>query len=218
MKKKKKSQIAVSAETSKPNPTSDLPGELIPSQPPHFPSKFNQSIKQPGALICVKIFRATDRIDLIAKKIINEETPKDYQAVSVNFQWANKDVFTRSEKLLQWFCSKISWELKLENTLAEFGQGGKPGNTKCTNYFETYLLPKIQTTLVLVLYNVELILEHQAIADNFFGLLRSWHESCANKDSWKKLRFVIVHSQDIITNPPLNVAVFIEFAEPEAGE
>ncbi|MFB8797884.1 MAG: AAA-like domain-containing protein [Microcoleus sp.] len=195
------------------------PCSPIPVTPEQFlRSKIYQSIKQPGALICVKTSQQTDIIYLIAKKIISEETPKDYQAVSVNFKLANRDVFTSPEKLLQWFCRQVSSELNLQNTVAEFWQGGIPGNIKCTKYFEKYLLPEIKTTLVVVLYNVELILTHQAIADNFFGLLRSWHESYANEDSWKKLRFVIVHSQDIITNPPLNVAVFIDFPDPAGGQ
>lgn len=80
---------------------------------------------------------------------------------------------------------------------------------KCTNYFEKYLLPKIQTALVLVLYNVELIIEHQAIADSFFALLKAWRNKAANDNSWGKLRFVIVHSQDI--NPPFSVGVVIKF-------
>jgi hypothetical protein len=166
----------------------------------------------------VKIFRKTDRIDLIAKKIINEETPKDYQAVSVNFQWEKKDVFTISDQLLQCLYKQIRLGVKLQNAPDQSWQGGRLSNTKCTDYFEKYLSQEIQTPLVLVLYNVELILEHQAIANNFFGLLRSWHNTAANNNSWKKLRLVIVHSKDIITDPPFNVGVVIEFREPEAGQ
>jgi serine/threonine-protein kinase len=61
---------------------------------------------------------------------------------------------------------------------------------------------------------VELILEHQAIADNFFGgLLRFWHQNVKNEDTWKKLRLVIVHPKNIsiTVEPPLNVGTVIEF-------
>lgn len=135
---------------------------------------------------------------------MKKDIPQGYQAVSVDFQ-ANKDAFTSSDRLLWWFCNKITEELQRQNTLAEFWQGVIPANMKCTNYFRECLLAEIQTPLVLVLYNVEFILEHQAIANNFFVLLRAWHNKAANNNTWQKLRLVIVHSKDISTNPPFNV-------------
>jgi AAA-like domain len=168
-------------------------------------------IEQPRALICVKTSRQKDRSYLIAKKIINEITPKDYQAFSVDFELA-KNALTSSDRLLQWFCTQITLKLNLQNTLPESWQEAPPSNTKCSKYLEKYLLPEISNALVLVLYNVELILENQAIADNLFGeLLRSWKQDFAKEDSWNKLRLVIVHSKDIKTNPPFDVAVVIDF-------
>jgi hypothetical protein len=152
----------------------------------------------------VKTSQQTDKISLIAK-IIKHGTQQGYKAVYVNFQQANKDDFTNSERFLKWFCTEITWKLGLENRLAQYCQGLRTGNLKFSNYFQQYLLPEIQTPLVLVLYNVEFILEHQAIANNFFGLLRSWKHNRRNEDTLKKLRLVIVHSKDIRTDPPFNV-------------
>jgi hypothetical protein len=152
----------------------------------------------------VKISQQTDKISLIAK-IIKHGTQQGYKAVYVDFQQANKDEFTNSERFLKWFCTEITWKLGLENRLAQYCQGLRTGNLKFSNYFQQYLLPEIQTPLVLVLYNVEFILEHQAIANNFFGLLRSWKHNRRNEDTLKKLRLVIVHSKDIRTDPPFNV-------------
>lgn len=129
----------------------------------------------------------------------------------MDFQLANADL-TNSDKLWRWFCAQITSKLQLQNTLAKSWQGEKTSsNLKGTDYFETHLLQKIQTDLVLVLYNVEFILEHRASADDFFGWLRAWHQNVQNKDSWKQLRWVIVHSKDIQTNPPFNLGVRIEF-------
>ncbi|MEG4318839.1 AAA-like domain-containing protein [Microcoleus sp. Aus8_D1] len=182
-------------------------------------SKIYRVIKQPRALICVKISPQTDKTSLI-KQIMNKEIPERYHTVSVDFQQANKDVFTNSEQLLKWLCTEITSQLQLNNTLADCWQRVIFSNIKCINYFETHLLAdaQIKTALVLVLYNVELILEKQAIANNFFGLLRSWKQNLRNNDTLKKLRLVIVHSQDIRTDPPFNVGDVIYFPEPEAGQ
>lgn len=149
---------------------------------------------------------------------MNKEIPQDYQAVSVDFQQINNDTFTSYDRLLQWFCTEITSKLQLQNTPAEFLQGVRRGNMECTNYFEEYLLREIQPALVLVLYNVEVILQNQAMANDFFGWVRAWHQNVANNNSWEKLRFVIVHSKDINTNPPFNVGVVIEFPDPDAGQ
>lgn len=149
-----------------------------------------------------------DKASLIIQ-IMKKEIPQGYQAVSVDFQNANKDAFTKSDQLLKWLCTEITSQMQPENTLAESWRGVIFSNRKCTEYFATGLLSKIQTPLVLVLYNVELILEKQKLANNFFGLLRSWHNTAANNNSWKELRLVIVHSKDIITDPPFNVGVVI---------
>lgn len=194
------------------------PRTSTPKTPEQFlQSKLYQGIEQPGALIRVKTSRPRNTIYLIAKKIINEITPKDYQAFSVNFQLAH-NALTSSDQLLQWFCAQITLKLQIKNTLAESWQEATSSNPKCTNYFEKYLLPKISNPLVLVLYNVELICEHQAIADNFFGLLRSWKQDFAKEDSWNKLRLVIVYSEEIKTHPPFDVGFVIDFPEPEVGQ
>jgi hypothetical protein len=204
LKKNSTARIPSSTHTTQIDPGSP---QLITPQASVVPSQLYQEIEKPGALICVKTSRPRDTIYLIANEIIKDHTPKDYKAVRVNFQWANNDL-TNSDKLLQWFCDQITSELPLQNTLAESWQGETSSNMKCTNYFEKYLLPKIPTALVLVLYNVELIIEHQAIADSFFALLKAWRNKAANDNSWEKVRLVIVHSQDI--NPPFSVGVVIK--------
>ncbi|MEG3967320.1 AAA-like domain-containing protein [Microcoleus sp. T2B6] len=180
----------------------------MPQEPSVVRSQLYQAIEQPGALIRVKTSRPRATIYLIPNEIIKVHTPKNYKAVRVNFQFANNDL-TNSDQLLQWFCAQITSELQLQNTLAESWQGERSSNMNCTDYFEKYLLPKIPTALVLVLYNVELILEDRASDDDFFRLLKAWRNKAANNKTWEKLRLVIVYSQD--HNPPFSVGVVINF-------
>jgi AAA-like domain len=161
----------------------------------------------------VKTSRQTNKHYLITK-IINHGIKQGYKAVSVDFQEENQDVFTNSEQLLKWFCTEITWQLEIENRIAQYFQELTYSNSQCSNYFQQYLLPEIQTPLVLVLYKVEFILEHQTIANNFFGLLRFWHQNVNNEDIWRKLRLVIVHSKDtfLTVDPPFSVGIRIEFS------
>jgi AAA-like domain len=56
------------------------------------------------------------------------------------------------------------------------------------------------------------------LAADFFGLLRAWHEEAKNRDIWKKLRLVVVHSTEVyvpmdINQSPFNVGLPIELLE-----
>jgi hypothetical protein len=68
---------------------------------------------------------------------------------------------------------------------------------------------------VLCLDEVDQVFEYPAIATDFFGMLRAWHEDAKIKPIWKNLRLVIVHSKEVyiplnINQSPFNVGVPIE--------
>jgi len=119
---------------------------------------------------------------------------------------------------LQWFCASIADELDLENQLEKYWQGPLGSKNKCTKYFQRYLFTQIPNPIALGLDEVDQIFQHPAIATEFFGLLRSWHERGKNEAVWKKLRLVIVHSKEVyiplnINQSPFNVGLPIELPE-----
>ena len=88
----------------------------------------------------------------------------------------------------------------------------------CTAYFEDYLLPAAGSPLVLGLDEVDRVFEHPKIAEDFFGLLRAWHEEGKNGEVWKKLRLVVVHSTEVyipmnVNQSPFNVGLPVELPE-----
>jgi hypothetical protein len=62
------------------------------------------------------------------------------------------------------------------------------------------LLPNIDSPLVLALDNVDRFFEekYQVVADNFFGMLRSWWGNAqqTTDSDWQKLRLVVVYSNE----------------------
>ena len=97
----------------------------------------------------------------------------------------------------------------------EEGIGAK---VSCTTYFEEYLLAQADSALVLCLDNVDVLFPYPEIYEDFFGLLRSWHEKARSRQLWKKLRLVLVHATDVyirlnINQSPFNVGLPIELSE-----
>ena len=138
--------------------------------------------------------------------------------MKVYFQEADGKVFAELEQFLKWFCTMIASELKLPNKLGDYWLDILDSKNNCRNYFHRYLLPQIKSCLVLALDDVDLIFQQPAIASEFFGLLRTWHNRSQNDAIWKKLRLVIVHSKEVyipldINQSPFNVGLPIELPE-----
>jgi len=95
-------------------------------------------------------------------------------------------------------CINIGRELKLENRLDDYWEAEDLGaKVSCTAYLEEHLLVQDHRPLVLCFDDVDLLFSHPQVYEDFFGLLRSWHEKARTRDIWAKLRLVIVHSTDV---------------------
>ena len=80
------------------------------------------------------------------------------------------------------------------------------------------MLPELDAPLVLGLDEVDRVFEHEAIAGDFFGLLRAWHEQAKDREIWRKLHLVVVHSTEVyvpmdLNQSPFNVGLPVELPE-----
>lgn len=205
--------------------SSDLKGLLDPEPSlelefPFFEQAFYadcyKEVKKPGALIRIKAPLQWGKTYLMSQ-ILDYVIQQGYQAVRVDFQEPEKEIFNTLKPFLQWFCATIARELNLPDKLVEKWKSTASANIDCTNYCEKYLLPAINSPVVLGLDNVDIMFSYH-IARNFLPLLRAWHEKATTKPIWQKLRLVIAYSKEdnipIDRNKsPLNVGKGIEIPE-----
>ena len=176
------------------------------------------AVAKPGALIRVKAARQMGKSSLMTR-ILDYGTQQGYRSVPIFFQEADGEIFGNLDSFLQWFCGIVAEELELPLDIETFWERGKLGSKrKCTNFFQKYVLPEIKTPLVLGLDEVDLIFQHLGIAQDFFALLRTWHERGKNQSVWQGLRLVIVHSREVyipldMHQSPFNVGVPIDLEE-----
>ncbi len=176
-----------------------------------------ETILRAGALIRIKAPRQMGKSSLLSRTLAYAKH-KGCQVAHLYFQQADSEVFSELDSFLRWFCASIASELNLDENLDQYWQGVLGSKNKCTKYFQRYLLAVSEIPLVLGLDEVDLIFQYPAIAADFFGLLRAWHEKAKNEDIWKKLRLVIVHSKEVyiplnINQSPFNVGLPIELPE-----
>ena len=180
-----------------------------------------QEIGQAGALLRIKASEKMGKSSLI-EKIFEEGSKKNYAQVKIDLQQLEAASLSDYEAFLRWLCKRITRRLKLESCLEDYFEGFTP-NTGCTDYFDEYILESLDTPLILGIDNIDRLFanEFKVIANDFFGLLRSWYENRGS--NWKKLRLIVIYStEDLpklnINQSPFNVGTKIEVPDFEAEQ
>ncbi|MEO1558817.1 MAG: AAA-like domain-containing protein [Cyanobacteria bacterium J06632_19] len=177
-----------------------------------------QTLKKPAALIRIKAPKLMGKTSL-ARRIVAEGIKQNYQGVYLDLGGVNEEILTNLDKFLRWLCSKVSSELKLKNEVDNTWNTTLLGsNDNCTDYFDKYILNQINSPLVLGLDEVDRLFSYSSVVEDFFGMLRSWHEEGKISDSWKQLRLVLAHSTEVYIRldyhqSPFNAGVPVELEE-----
>jgi transcriptional regulator with XRE-family HTH domain len=184
---------------------------------PPIESRCYETILQPGSLLRIKAPKRMGKTSLI-DRILHQAAKENYRTVRLNLLQADKAVLKGLDEFLRWFCMFVSRRLGLLNQLADYWEEGLGSSQNCTIYFEEHLLCQLEHPLVLALDDVDRIFPYPQIAEDFFGMLRVWHEEARTTRLWKKLRLVIAHSTEVYINlninrSPFNVGMPIELPE-----
>lgn len=176
-----------------------------------------EAIRQPGALIRIKAPRQMGKTSLMARVLHYAQQQGD-ATVPLSFQLADSSLFSDLDRFLKWFSANIALQLNLSDRLADYWNPIFGSKVACKSYFEQYLLVNLRSPLTLGLDEVDVVFKYPEIAADFFGLLRAWHEEGKNREIWRKLRLVVVHSTEVyvpmdINQSPFNVGLPIELPE-----
>jgi DNA-binding Xre family transcriptional regulator len=151
-------------------------------------------VLQPSSLIRIRAPKLMGKTSLMSR-ILFSAAKRGYKTVHLDFDGADLTALANQCELLSWFWNSIARELKLEKQVADWDDMVSL-NLSCSNYFEDYLLSKIDTPFVLGLDQVDKLFFYKQTAPNFFGLLRAWHEKRKNYPLWQKLRLVVTYATD----------------------
>jgi serine/threonine-protein kinase len=204
------------AEPELPGGQIDVASQFYVERPP-IEERCYQTILQPSALIRIKAPRQMGKTSLMAR-ILQRGTRQGCCTVPLTFQLVDKAVFANLDKFLKWFCAYVGRELHLPNQLDDYWDDIFGSKVNCKDYFEKYILPQIDSPLILGLDEIDRVFQYPDIAEDFLGLLRAWHEESKRRDIWKKLRLIVVHSTEVyipmnINQSPFNVGLPVDLPE-----
>ena len=178
----------------------------------------SQTLEKPAALIRIKAPKLMGKTSL-ARRIVADGIAKNYQGVYLDLGSVNKEVIINLDNFLRWLCCKVSSEIEIDNQVDNAWNTSYLGsNDNCTAYFKKYILKQINSPLILVLDEVDRLFPYSEVVEDFFGMLRSWHEKGKIYEVWKRLRLVLVHSTEVYIpldyhQSPFNAGVPVELEE-----
>ncbi|MEB3179655.1 MAG: AAA-like domain-containing protein [Nostocaceae cyanobacterium] len=164
-------------------------------------------IRNPGSLIRITAPRKMGKSSLLNQLLADAQT-EGYQTVTIDFQQAEESIFRSLDKFLRWLCALVSHQLHLSCQINDYWSKEIGSKVSCTIYFESYILPQIDKGLLLAFNEVNRVLEHPQIAQDFLPLLRYWYEIAQPNEPWGKLRKVVINSSEIDVQLPINQSPF----------
>lgn len=178
---------------------------------------------QPGTLIRIKAPRQRGKT-LLLKNILNYTQSQECRTAYLNLLQPEEGIVQNLDTFLRWFCHALGQQLEQVHSFDWDGDFGS--NSNCTRYLKNCLLEKDDRPLVLALDNVDRLFPHAEIAQEFFGLLRSWRENAQVIQQWAKLRLIVAHAAEVYVpldfkRSPFNVGLPIqlpEFTEVQVAE
>ena len=180
-----------------------------------------QIIDRPGALIRIKAPRKMGKSRLL-NDILNYANERQYGTVHINLLQIERSRFNSLDLFLRWFCVYLSDALNLHSELDCYWSEDRGSMLSCKRYLEA-ILEQSEQPLVLGLDEVDRLLKYPDISQDFFYLLRSWHEEANNDELWEKLRLVVVYSTEEfgsldINRSPFNVGFPLELKPIERSQ
>jgi hypothetical protein len=129
--------------------------------------------------------------------------------VRLNLEQVEGGILSNLDKFLRWMSTKTTQQLQLENKLDEYWDEDLVGSMEsCTAYFQEYVFEQLEEPLVLGLDGVDRLFDTPEIAQDFFALMRVWHEEANNLEIWQRLRLVVIHSTEVYVPLKLNQSPF----------
>ena len=177
-----------------------------------------QTITEPGSLIRIKGAKWMGKTSLV-NRILQQGRSQAQKTVYLDCGNIKRSIAQDLDLLLPWLCVMVSRQLELNDKVKEYWDTDILGsNDNCSVYFEEYILAETSSDIVLALDNIDRLFCYGEVIDDFFGMLRSWHEQAKVYNCWAKLKLVLAHSTEVyvpldIEQSPFNTGVPIMLEE-----
>ncbi len=156
---------------------------------------FIHSIEHPGALLRIFAPRQFGKTSLLAR-VIRYAKKTGHVVVPLSLQQFDTDTIDDLDTLLEELCISATDELGMDDKIDDYL--GRRGSIQrnCQRYFERYLLKESKKPLFLAFDEADRIFEFPEVSNDFFGMLRAWHERSKDVEIWQNCKIAVSHSTE----------------------
>ena len=181
-----------------------------------FESMCYREIERVAGLVRIQAPQQMGKTSLLMR-ILNHGKEQGYRTACLNFQRIEEDILSDLNRLNRRFCTLVSKELNLlTSNINEYWDDeffGPNDNLFC--YFEEYILPNLETPMVLGIDEFNCTAHYPRVAKQFLYAMRYFHEKAKRESLFSNLRMIITFSSSPyelmdISSSPFNVGMLIE--------
>jgi len=156
-----------------------------------------RNIQEQGITMTIKAPRQMGKSSLLMR-VIDSALRQGREVAFLDFQLFDEAILASADKFYYHFCSWLTDELDLDNRLDAYWNSATGHNRACTRYLQKYILPELGQPLLLAMDEVDFLFETD-FRNDFFGMLRGWHNNRAHPvrgKLWKQFDLVLVTSTE----------------------
>ncbi|MBN1558631.1 AAA-like domain-containing protein [candidate division KSB1 bacterium] len=174
-------------------------------------------VAQRGCTVIIKAPRQMGKSSLLARAKATA-AKSGISSCYIDFQMIDKKHLGSLENLLEHLAWKIAKNFRTVDQPKDFWDPTFGVKESLTNFIEDALLARSTSPILILLDEVDQLFDLD-YRDDFFALIRSWHNSRAMNDSWNNFNLVIAHSTEPylwiqnINQSPFNVGTRIRLQE-----
>jgi hypothetical protein len=180
--------------------------------------KLKREVLKSGTTTTIRAPRQTGKSSLLVRGV-HHARENGCKVVYLDFQRIDPDHLETLDTFLRYFAKMMVRKLRLRPTeLEETWRSSLGSKDKLTCLLEDYILSETEAPIVLAMDEVDRLLQ-TPFHTEFFGMLRSWHNSRAINDLWDILNIAMVLFTepylliDDIHQSPFNVGLTIRLAD-----
>ncbi|MEO1808273.1 MAG: AAA-like domain-containing protein [Bacteroidota bacterium] len=179
---------------------------------------FIQRITDTKACLRIRGPRQYGKTSLLSR-VVAYAKEQGYEVMSMDFQNLSEHTLQSTENLIWEFCWKIAYQVDLEEEFEDYWDkriAKRPDRDRkqvAQTFIEKFLFKERGIQLVVALDEADRIFPYKQVSDEFFLMLRSWHEKSNSYPIWENFKLAISYSTEAklaITNlnaSPFNVGI-----------
>jgi hypothetical protein len=170
-----------------------------------------------GVTLRVKGGRQTGKTSLLAR-LYQHCRDNARKTVRVDFQRMDQSYFADIDAVLRYLADAIALVVSPNRMPEKYWQSPLGAKDKLTQFIQDEVLVN-GSPIVLLLDEVDRVFAHESYRDDFFALIRAWHNERAFNPAWDNFNIVLSYSTDAhlfitdMNQSPFNVGDDIEMAD-----